>query len=375
MTRCARIAVASSLLLLSASCRQILGVEERRPEDAPPTPPPDTFEPFDLHEPPPTCEADIETDRHNCGACGHDCLGGECDAGECQPYQVSSTPTPKDNTGVLFDDNPKGFVYWWRYRFDGAIYRAPKAGGDATEVIRAPDAGWIRQVVTDGQRLYFTNYSDWDQIPSRGVYSCAMDGTDAQQLSSGYGGPSFLAVDDTYVYFNNAFDDVIVARVPKTGGDVEALFTYTPGAGDDNGYPLYREGNWVYFSGSKLPITRMKTDGSAVAPVFGIQKGVIEGVHAGMLYWTDPQTTVLGRGPADGSALPDTFFVEAQGALSFQNGWIYGHRGSAVVRFREDEAAPSVEFVAFGSSPAPSADPVSVWWVEHVTGELFRLAL
>lgn len=372
MSRRAWIAVASSLLFLGASCRQIVGVEERRPEDPPPTPPPETVEPFDLHEPPPTCKADIENDRHNCGACGHDCLGGECDAGECQPFQVSATPYPKDNTGLLFDDDPNGFVYWWRYRFDGAIYRAPKAGGEASEVIRAPDDGWIRHVVTDGQRLYFSNFSDWDTLPSRGIYSCKMDGTDAQQLASGFSGPSFLAVDDAYVYFNNAFDDVVVARVPRAGGEAEPLFTST--VGGDNGYPMFREGEWLYFSGYKIPITRLKIDGTEVSPVFGIQDGVIEGLHAGMLYYSD-ETTVLKRGPADGSALPDLFFVEATGGLSFQNGWIYGRRGPAIVRFREDEATPAVEFMAFGSLPAPTADAMSIWWVEHVQGEVFRLAL
>src|SRR6476659_4574484 len=31
------------------------------------------------------CSADLGHDPANCGRCGHDCLGGGCDAGGCEP--------------------------------------------------------------------------------------------------------------------------------------------------------------------------------------------------------------------------------------------------------------------------------------------------
>jgi hypothetical protein len=42
---------------------------------------------------------------------------------------------------------------------------------------------------------------------------------------------------------------------------------------------------------------------------------------------------------------------------------------------REDETNPEVEFVALASAPAVSADATSVWWIERVQGDVFRLAL
>lgn len=35
-----------------------------------------------------TCVADLMVDPKNCGRCGHDCLGGTCDTGQCQPVKL-----------------------------------------------------------------------------------------------------------------------------------------------------------------------------------------------------------------------------------------------------------------------------------------------
>lgn len=358
------------LALALTGCRQVVGVEDRT---LPAPPEPDA--PFDVRRivPPTPCSEDLENDPRHCGSCGHDCLGGACEEGECQPFRVSLTPSPFDNGGPFVTP---GDVYWWRYRFDGAIYRAPKTGGDAIEVISALDAGWIRDVATDGERLYFSNFSHSDELPTRGYYSCAMDGTDAKQLVSGPFGAASVAVDGDWLYFENSYDSVAIGRVPKAGGVVEPLLVLPgPEPHYDFGAAIFVDDGWLYYSGAVTPISRMRLDGSEAGPIFGPStKGLIQGVHGGMVYWND-DTSVLKRGVVDGSSLPDTFFVEASGQLSFQDGWIYAHRGAALVRFREDEVTPDVEFVAFGSSPSLRADDVSVWWVESVQGEVFRVAL
>jgi hypothetical protein len=37
-----------------------------------------------------TTRADLQTDPQNCGACAHDCFGGACDAGVCQPVVLTT---------------------------------------------------------------------------------------------------------------------------------------------------------------------------------------------------------------------------------------------------------------------------------------------
>src|SRR5262245_57850836 len=39
---------------------------------------------------PPCGGADLATDAKNCGRCKHDCLGGACKLGKCQPVQIAA---------------------------------------------------------------------------------------------------------------------------------------------------------------------------------------------------------------------------------------------------------------------------------------------
>ena len=51
--------------------------------------------------------ADLDSDAENCGRCGHDCLGGECEFGKCLPVTVAASQTnPID---VATDGT---YVYW-----------------------------------------------------------------------------------------------------------------------------------------------------------------------------------------------------------------------------------------------------------------------
>jgi len=56
-----------------------------------------------------TACADLSSDAKNCGTCGHDCLGGTCSSGICQPVMLA-TVTETRPSGYLYADGGKVYA-------------------------------------------------------------------------------------------------------------------------------------------------------------------------------------------------------------------------------------------------------------------------
>jgi hypothetical protein len=79
-----------------------------------------------------TC-SDTQSDAHNCGACGHDCLGVACSGGLCAPEAINP-----DYAGRLVADQDN--LYFTAE--DTAVYGVAKAGGKSFVVAsQAVDGG------------------------------------------------------------------------------------------------------------------------------------------------------------------------------------------------------------------------------------------
>jgi hypothetical protein len=70
--------------------------------------------------------ADHSSDPLNCGACGHDCLGGECQTGQCQAVAIW---TGHVSPPLFLDDL---YVYWVD------TIHAPEHGCPTVDLVRAP---------------------------------------------------------------------------------------------------------------------------------------------------------------------------------------------------------------------------------------------
>lgn len=121
---------------------------------------------------PPCNPAQTATDPHHCGACGHDCLGGECAGGVCQPVILAQSPgdAPIFDVALLADR-----VVW-------ATNDEPQSGG-----------------------------------PNHGFYVCPKTGcpTPPQNLADGAHNPANIATDGAstaYVSFpGNGLNGVFLA--------------------------------------------------------------------------------------------------------------------------------------------------------------------
>jgi len=99
------------------------------------------------------CTADVQTDPGNCGVCGHDCLGGSCASGACQPLTLAIA---HGSIGLAIDST---FVYWADNEA-GAINKVSTALthlGTPTAVVSGTHAQNVQGIATDGTYVYWTN--------------------------------------------------------------------------------------------------------------------------------------------------------------------------------------------------------------------------
>jgi sugar lactone lactonase YvrE len=193
---------------------------------------------------------DTSSDPQNCGRCGHDCLGGACSGGVCQPVAIVVPDAGSRPFHIAMQDQ---YVYWTD-PLNNSVLRTNKQtlktdtlyyGGFYTDGVAVDDAG-----------VYFADVSN--------LYRCNLGGCagTAQPLLPDGGlssTPYFVAVDDNGVYWDDQ-DTMNVHVVPKKGGSGTTIYT---GSGDAGLAGLVADGQYVYAAGFDGTVVRIPDDGGA----------------------------------------------------------------------------------------------------------------
>ncbi|MGH7280234.1 MAG: hypothetical protein ACRELY_01820 [Polyangiaceae bacterium] len=161
---------------------------------------------------------ELDTDKKNCGSCGHDCLGGDCNDSKCVPTAVFTGTADAATGGVqTIAVDPKG-IYWatpivptpGAPAHNSNIYSCPLTGDCVAPMIVEPSVPEVDQMrVTPGQpnSLFFTEaeFDFFFQIGTRqdgGQLGdpCGSGGNPCQ-----HSGPAAyaLALDDTTVFYGS----------------------------------------------------------------------------------------------------------------------------------------------------------------------------
>jgi hypothetical protein len=99
---------------------------------------------------PPCAGANLDEDAKNCGACGHDCLGGACAAGHCQPvmlYDVKALGVSPPTFLAAYD----GSVY---FGHGVALHRVRASDGEYFHVCTHASGPWF--IAASERGVYFT---------------------------------------------------------------------------------------------------------------------------------------------------------------------------------------------------------------------------
>jgi hypothetical protein len=156
------------------------------------------------------CTADVQSDPGNCGACGHDCLGGGCTSGMCQPVTLAVT---HGSVGLAIDS---AFAYWADNEA-GAINKVSIAlthEGTPTAVVAGMRAQNVQGIASDGTYVYWTN-----KIAAGEVYRALPTGAGLTTIASNQSQPDWIASNGTTVaWTNQTGNQVMAAPVTSDGG-------------------------------------------------------------------------------------------------------------------------------------------------------------
>ena len=307
------------------------------------------------------CVADTGSDPSNCGRCGHDCLGGNCSAGACQPVVLYTGGTP---VGIVVDGPTlivtiqgslpeSGYVFrcaasdcgstktvlasgfadpWFPAKEGASVYWVDFGGDDAATTPGSvlgcpengcPDAGPLLYPLEGGGPEGGTNYTGlavdstyvyWASITNLigSVYRCAPTecASTLAQLGSGFGIPYAVAVDASYIFWIDLDTSQVFRCALPSCGDNPEIFANVDLSSSSvplSGLALY-DGNVYWTQGvADGSVFRCPTSGCGGAPTtVATHQGdpSFVAVDDSGVYWVNSGDNSIAHCPLEGCARP-----------------------------------------------------------------------
>lgn len=324
------------------------------------------------------CE-DLTTDARHCGECGHDCRGGSCVGGACQPVLLAVAPAAA--YAILADEE---FVYGTSASATGQVWKVPVGGCPnpaSCAVAISTVAGDYRDIAMDEQALYVTSVVGTDGRVSR----IRKDGTEECTIAAGQSSPMGVAVDDLHVYWSDKDEDAILRASKACGSTAQLLVNGTPKPSmvrvDETGlYWTSNEGNLVSWA---------TFDGTTTAPVWsGTSMGNFMfglALDDEWVYWREGHqmhwngTGRVLRAPKDRSGGEEVFGGDEPGPryMAVDASHVYWVVENGVRRAAYSSPAVAERLASadgYKSGHGIALDEYHVYFCEYSSGELHRVA-
>lgn len=311
------------------------------------------------------CETDLR-DPFDCGACDHDCLGGECVQLECQPVDIAQS---QDQPLGL--DVESGTIFWSNVT-GGEVYAHSVVPGGPPTLI-ATGLTFPETVVADGSKIY------WADTNGGGIGRANYDGSlpEPDWLTAPNATNTRLLVNGpSHLYLMRAtqgayrVDKVAPTSVPE----ISAGWAW---GGFLDGDTLY----WSEHAEGEIRSADVSGGGAFVVNtvVTNAPTAYAVHVHDRVLYWTTDGTgddgTVnampLGGGEVvqftDTAIFPEDLVVDDDYVY-----WVEWNERGSLYRARHDGTDVTAIFPAF--SAGIEQDDQAIYWVDQTGGRVRKLA-
>jgi hypothetical protein len=310
------------------------------------------------------------SDSQNCGACGHDCAGGSCIAGQCQPFAMT-TGQPFRNYLVCCAE-PASLVVrdtgiFWA---DGISTLAgmPLDGGTVTTYAtnqHEPDA-----LAVDSTNIYWTNFGNPGDVHEAPV--AGGPGPDIMLASSQYI-PRGIAVDSTWVYWTGDVGAGTISKMLIDGGGSPIIFA----SAQNYPVPLGTDGTHLFWTiqGSPSAVVYAPLSGGAAANLATVgNMDLLTTMVVGPtgVFWVNGSASIQGT-PLTGGIVNTYVSSETVDGIAADNSYIYYTNSRDVKKVSLSGGNPTAVAT---SQPGPWAIATYgnfIYWLNIGDGSVMRL--
>jgi hypothetical protein len=334
---------------------------------------------------------DTQSSSANCGSCGHDCLGGSCQAGVCQPIRIFASDAGAQPWAIAVDGTNVYFTDISGTK--GNLYRMPKTGGGTTPMATTSDH-LIYDLKIDTARAYFTsgsfgNGGAVEMVPLAGGAKQTI-----AQSAPGSSDPRGLTIDSQYVYWVNTDTPTNVQRAtPVASSTVTTLAAaeVDPSAAQVDGTRLF----WTSTSGGKIRHCTLPACTDRSDMVTGLTEPGVLATNSQRLFYNDGNTVVqivksapIGPGAlvAAGQSLPADIVADDRELYwinlgDYQKSFVDGDirrcpvvTGAADCRSTSGGAGEIIARPGGLLARHLAIDATAVYWTVQMEGAVYRLA-
>lgn len=306
------------------------------------------------------CGSDLQSDRTNCGVCGHSCLGATCVGGVCQPTLMT-----RGNVVCLALDDVR--VFW--AHANGDLRSQSKNGGPT---INYYDAGLpVSRCAVDGA-LFLLAYSGGQA----GIAGYPKAGGSVVPVVTNQTGLPYGVVSKNGVFFTNSVTNVVGECVTVPCNDTPGIVA----SAQANPYGIAADEARVYWTNRGDGTVRSAGRGptSSVVTVAGGQSapGGIA-VDETDLYWANQGGSIMkmsktGTSPqaiATGQDAPESLVLDAASVY-----WV--NAGGSVMKLAKGGGKPFALAVGQSRPWDLAVDDTHVYWANYSDdgGGLYRVA-
>ena len=149
-----------------------------------------------------SCTTGSQTDPHNCGSCGHDCLAGGCAGGMCQPFTLITGVTGYD----MVVSN--GTLYWVDEGSPGHVWTCTISNNACAPSSFAHNQTTPERITLGGSgngTVFWSNYGTGTAADGTVMSLPLAGGPTPNTVASGLWTPQGVAADATYLFWVQSY--------------------------------------------------------------------------------------------------------------------------------------------------------------------------